>query len=216
MADSDAHARGRRILALANRVEHLTAVAAALTGHGVPALQLHGGLRPAERARARVRAAMSPHSPGPLVVLTIDKIAGEGLDAGLDTLFLMNPVSFRGRVIQQVGRVMRTGPDKTGVEVHDYLDAVVPRLERSHRKRRRLLERLGFTTTSAPPPGPSRHATARIAGPGHSGPDRTAKPTAADVRAWARMCDVEVSQRGRISADVWRGYLRGHPVHDDR
>lgn len=73
---ADAHARGRRTLALANRVEHLTAIADVLSGHGVPALQLHGGLRPAERAR--VRAAMSPHSPGPLIVLAIDKIAGEG------------------------------------------------------------------------------------------------------------------------------------------
>ena len=42
----------------------------------MPALRLHGGLPAAERAR--VRAAITPQSPGPLVVLAIDKIAGEG------------------------------------------------------------------------------------------------------------------------------------------
>ena len=151
---ADAYRRGRRTLALANRIEHLDLIASALDGLDVPAQRLHGGLPTAERAR--VRAAMAPNSPGPIIVLAIDKIAGEGLDADLDALFLMNPVSFKGRVIQQVGRIMRTGPDKTDVEVHDYLDASVPMLERMHHKRRRLLEKSSFTPASTPPPGTSR------------------------------------------------------------
>ncbi|WP_438939702.1 TOTE conflict system archaeo-eukaryotic primase domain-containing protein [Catenulispora pinisilvae] len=213
---ADAHVRGRRVLALANRVEHLAAVADALSMHGVAAMQLHGGLPPAERTR--VRSAMSAAHLGPLVVLAIDKIAGEGLDADLDALFLMNPVSFKGRVIQQVGRIMRTGPGKTNIEVHDYLDAAVPRLERNHHKRRRLLEKRGFTVTSAPR---STAATRRPAvpvtaapHPGRPGPAEHTEPTASEVRAWAHAANIPVSLRGRISADLRQAYRDAHRVED--
>lgn len=209
---ADAYLRGRRTLALANRVEHISAIKAALADRGVPALTLHGGMTPTQRAQ--VRAAMSPEHPGPLVVLAIDKIAGEGLDADLDTLLLMNPVSFKGRVIQQVGRIMRTGPAKYDVEVHDILDAAVPMLERMHHRRRRLLEKRGFATTNTTPAKPPTSAP-----PGDDPardddesprPARPAEPTAAQVRAWARTTGLRVPERGRLSAEIREAYCAAH------
>ena len=205
---ADAYRRGRRTLALANRVEHLTAINSAVAANGVPSLTLHGGMSSAERAK--VRAAMGPQCPGPLVVLAIDKIAGEGLDADFDTLLMMNPVSFKGRVIQQVGRIMRTGPGKTDVEVHDILDQAVPMLERMHHRRRRLLEKRGFTTGTTP--------TKPVTGtPSGAGPVQHADesqgptdPTAAQVRAWARTAGLEVTERGRLSAEIRQAYRVAH------
>jgi hypothetical protein len=125
---------------------HLNQLTALLKKHRVESLVLHGGLPKSQRDR--VRGELSAPRSGPLAVLAIDKVAGEGLDAPrLDTLFLASPISFKGRVIQQVGRIMRDtqANNKNLVEVHDYLDEKVPLLERMHHKRRRILARRGFT-----------------------------------------------------------------------
>ncbi|MGV9567092.1 DEAD/DEAH box helicase [Streptomyces sp. NPDC003480] len=123
---ADAARRGRCSLALTDRVEHLRQLAEALQPHSVTPMVLHGGMPPAEHAR--VRAALAEEHTEPLVLPAIDKIAGEGFDAPrLDTLFLTSPISFKGRVIQQVGRIMRnTEARKSHVEAHDYLDTDAP------------------------------------------------------------------------------------------
>lgn len=207
---ADAYRRGRRILALTNRVEHLDRLHAGLAVHGVPSSKLHGGLPAVERDT--VREALSAPTDEPLLVLAIDKVAGEGLDADLDTLFLLAPVSFKGRVIQQVGRIMRTArPDKTDVEVHDYLDSEVPMLGRMHHKRRRLLEKRGFTTGTVPRPdsGNARRVhTAPIAKRAPENPSTTA----AQVRAWARGKGLDVPARGKLRAEIWDAYHSAHPV----
>jgi hypothetical protein len=184
---ADAYRRGQCSLALTNRIEHLNQLATALKKHHIKALVLHGALPKTERDH--VRSELSAPHPGPLAVLAIDKVAGEGLDAPrLDTLFLASPISFKGRVIQQVGRIMRDtqASNKNLVEVHDYLDEQVPLLERMHHKRRRILTRRGFTLVAPPGQGPQTNESA-------SPPDRTAipassspKPTAAQVRTWAK------------------------------
>lgn len=152
---ADAVRRGRHSLALSNRIEHLHRLYEALQSYGVTPMLLHGGLTPAERTA--VRTVLDTDDGTPLVLLAIDKVAGQGFDAPrLDALPLASPVKFKGKSIQQVGRVMRqleTGKDD--IEVHDYLDSEVSRLENMHHYRRRILERKGFTTRTAPP----RHST---------------------------------------------------------
>lgn len=210
---ADAYRRGRCCLTLTNRLEHLSQLATALNEHGIEALVLHGALPKTERDR--VRGELSTPRSGPLAVLAIDKVAGEGLDAPrLDTLFLASPISFKGRVIQQVGRIMRDtqANNKNLVEVHDYLDEQVPLLERMHHKRRRILARRGFTLT--PPPSRGQVDVGQPAVPPTETPLPTAsspEPTAAQVRAWANEQSIDVPTRGRLRAEIWDAYRTAHP-----
>ncbi|MEU2915890.1 DEAD/DEAH box helicase family protein [Streptomyces massasporeus] len=208
---ADAARRGRHSLALSNRLEHLDRLAEALHHHGVHPMLLHGRLSAAERAE--VRTALDSQDTGPTVLLAIDKVAGEGFDAArLDCLFLTSPFRFKGKSIQQVGRVMReleTG--KTDVEVHDYVDVAVSRLESMHHHRRRVLARRGFTTRTATGPSATKVPTPQDdAPPVRDLPE--GKPTVAEVRSWARDNGHTVPDRGRLRADIWAAWHTAHPI----
>ena len=126
------------------RREHLAALNALLADAPFPVLQLHGGQKASERQAVREQLATTPH----FVLLAMSQVAGEGIDLpALDTLVLAAPVSFRGVVIQQVGRVTRDTDDKENISatVHDFLDANVPALAAAFRKRSSTISKQGFT-----------------------------------------------------------------------
>lgn len=134
--------RGRRCLVLTNRVDHADVLNDLIKRAGADAEVLHGKLKTKERSAVMARARSS--TGGGSVLVAIDKIAGEGLDLpALDTLFLTMPVSFKGKVIQLAGRITR-GSGTSVPELHDYHDAEVPLLDRMYRRRRRVIERVGF------------------------------------------------------------------------
>ena len=53
-------------------------------------------------------------------------------------------LAWKGRVVQYVGRLLRTHDGKHDVEVHDYVDSLVPVLARMHTKRLAGYAALGF------------------------------------------------------------------------
>ena len=70
---------------------------------------------------------------------------GEGFDCpALDTLFLAAPITFKNRLVQNVGRIIRPHPGKTTSTVHDYHDELTPVLASSLRKRAPGYTKLGF------------------------------------------------------------------------
>lgn len=139
-----AAARGRNCLVLTRWTEHLESITAALRARGAQPLVLHGQL--GKKARTEVMKALTASaSDGGMILAATASLLGEGFDCPpLDTLFLAFPIRFKGSVVQYVGRVLRPTPDKTRIEVHDYIDVMVPVLARMHDERRTAYAHLGF------------------------------------------------------------------------
>ena len=137
-------AEGRRCLVLSQWKQHCHAFAGRLQSKGVPPLHLEGGLGKRARAALLDQIESTPRSD-PLVVVATGQYLGEGFDCPqLDTLFLAFPVSFKGRLVQYTGRLMRADDDKTSIRVYDYADLGVPVLRAMHARRLRTYKTLGF------------------------------------------------------------------------
>jgi len=116
---------------------------------------LRGGMGAKSRAAALTRLKPRPDGP-PLLAVATGPYIGEGFDcSALDTLFLAVPVAFKGRLVQDAGRMLRPFPGKTTAEVHDYHDVATGVLASS------LARRAPATPASASP--------THVASPDHRG-----------------------------------------------
>jgi superfamily II DNA or RNA helicase len=140
----EAHVRGRHCLVLAQRTGHVDHLAARLTERGLEPVVPKGGMGARQRAAATMRFVPVDDGP-PLLVVATGHFVGEGFDCpALDSLFLAGPVSFKGRLVQYVGRVLRAYPGKETAEVHDYHDVGMPVLAAALAKRAPGYLSLGF------------------------------------------------------------------------
>lgn len=137
---------GRRCLVLSQWKQHCDRLAEALRVAGASPLALDGSLGKRER-KAVIRQLENTPMDEPLVVVATGQYLGEGFDCPqLDTLFLAFPVSFKGRLVQYTGRLMRTSDGKTSIRVQDYADTRVPVLRAMHNRRLKTYRALGFQT----------------------------------------------------------------------
>ena len=141
---------GRHCLVLSQWTEHCHLLADGLRARGVSPLILEGSL--GKRARAAIIKQIENSPPGEqLAIVATGQYLGEGFDSPqLDALFLAFPVSFKGRLVQYTGRLMRAREGKTTVRVYDYVDSHVPVLRAMHTRRLRTYKSLGFTRDPAP------------------------------------------------------------------
>jgi len=144
---AEAHHRRRNVLVFTDRTDHLEALRFELSArYGLDPAVLKGGT-----GKKRHAAVLDGLRSGdaPVLLLATGAYLGEGFDLPiLDTLFLAFPISGRSRVVQYVGRVTRSLPDKTSIEVHDYHDTLHPLLRRMHRRRLLALKSIGFVPTA--------------------------------------------------------------------
>lgn len=143
-------AAGRTCLVLTQRTDHIDAIVTALAALGDQAQVLRGGL--GVKARRGVSDALAQRDPDSgIVLVATGSYLGEGFDwPELDTLFLAFPLAFKGRVVQYVGRLLRTHTGKHHVELHDYVDTHIPVLDRMHTKRHPAYTTLGFDIPKRP------------------------------------------------------------------
>jgi superfamily II DNA or RNA helicase len=143
-------AEGRRCFVLSQWKQHCQLLAEAIRSRGVTPLVLEGGL--GKRARAALLEQIERTPAGEhLVVIATGQYLGEGFDCPqLDALFLAFPISFKGRLIQYTGRLLRNHDSKTTVRVYDYADVRVPVLRAMHARRLATYKKLGFTRDGSP------------------------------------------------------------------
>jgi superfamily II DNA or RNA helicase len=140
----DAVTRGRKVLVLTERTEHLDAIKVALADLQPPPFVLHG--RMSKKQRTALVADLNALPPNaPRVLLSTGKLVGEGFDhPPLDTLVLAMPVSWKGTLQQYAGRLHREHAGKTDVRIIDFVDTGYPALLRMWNKRQIGYRAMGY------------------------------------------------------------------------
>ncbi len=141
----DALSRGRNCIVLTQWTAHVDHIARALRERGHDPVILKGGMGVKKRTAAMDRLAPDTDQT-PLLVVATGPYVGEGFDCpALDTLFLAAPISFKGRLVQYAGRILRPYPNKLTVEIYDYHDVATGVLASSLAKRAPGYVSLGFS-----------------------------------------------------------------------
>jgi hypothetical protein len=123
------------------------------------------GWEPKARTAALARLQPEPGEP-PLLAVATGSYIGEGFDCpALDTLFLAAPISFKGRLVQYAGRILRPYPGKATAEIHDYHDTATSVLAASLAKRAAGYTSLGFPDPRRIPHTPSSREAGEIVNP---------------------------------------------------
>ncbi|MBI4681273.1 MAG: DEAD/DEAH box helicase family protein, partial [Nitrospirae bacterium] len=134
----------RSPIVLTERKEHLEILKKKLEKFVKHIIVLHGGMKAGIRKEMIAKLAEIPDTEERLILATGQYI-GEGFDdPRLDTLFLVMPFSFKGKIIQYAGRLHRLHPKKTEIRIYDYVDVNIPVLLRMYKKRFNTYKALGY------------------------------------------------------------------------
>jgi superfamily II DNA or RNA helicase len=141
---ASAFKRGRKVLVLTERTEHLDTILAALDGKIPSPFVLHGQM--SKKRRTKLIADLDALPPDAArVLLATGKLVGEGFDhPPLDTLVLAMPISWKGTLQQYAGRLHREHVTKTDVRIVDFVDTDHPALLRMWEKRQRGYRAMGY------------------------------------------------------------------------
>lgn len=122
-------------LLVSDRIGHCQFFEKELLAQRINAVLLTGQTSAEQRAEivSRVQAGEVE------VLISTLQLIGEGFDcSGLSTLFLTTPITFEGRLLQILGRIMRPAAGKRA-RVYDYVDESISVLRRSAKSREKIL-----------------------------------------------------------------------------
>jgi superfamily II DNA or RNA helicase len=142
--------RGRRCLILSQWKEHCEILAEGLVQKGRSPFVLSGTIAKKKRS-AILNSIQDTGLDKELLIIATGQYLGEGFDCPqVDTLFLAFPISFKGKLVQYVGRALRSHEGKRSVIVYDYADSGVPILRKMHARRLKTYKLLRFASENGP------------------------------------------------------------------
>ena len=136
---------GRTPIVLTERIEHLKILKEGLESLNIPIIIYKGRMGKKQTEELKENLKVADENNNSRIILATSSSIGEGFDdSRLDTLFLTMPVSWKGRIIQYVGRLHREHEDKQKVIVYDYLDNMKI-LEKMYERRLKGYKISGYT-----------------------------------------------------------------------
>lgn len=140
---------GRTPVILTRTKEHAKNLATKLSTAAEFVYTLYGDNTDKENANIRLKLKEIPKDKSIILIATGQKI-GEGFDfPRLDTLMLVSPISFDGRLEQYIGRLNRDYEGKTTIFVYDYVDSHMKYFDIMFNKRLRTYKKLGYSILNA-------------------------------------------------------------------
>ncbi len=140
---------GAKCLVLTERLEHCETLLALVRQKikGIHAAVATGRMTKKQREKITKRL----HQERFQLLIATGKLIGEGFDwPEVSHLFLAFPFSWKGKLVQYVGRIQRSSEGKTVAIIYDYFDDQVPMLKLMYFKRLRTYRSLGLTKISSP------------------------------------------------------------------
>jgi superfamily II DNA or RNA helicase len=136
--------QGRSCLVLTLRTAHVKSLADKLKEDAPDVITLIGGMGKKSTQEAFQCITDIPANKNIILVAT-GHFIGEGFDEPrLDTLFLAMPISWKGTLQQDAGRLHRLFKTKKEVRIYDYVDIQVKMLERMYQKRLNGYASMGY------------------------------------------------------------------------
>ncbi len=136
----------RNSLILTERIAHVELLVKKLS-EIIPSVMSLTGKTGVKKSKEILNKISNISSEEPLILVATGKYIGEGFDEPrLDTLFLTLPVSWKGTLLQYVGRLHRLHKNKKEVHVYDYIDINVRMLEKMYNKRLNGYASFGYKT----------------------------------------------------------------------
>ncbi len=131
--------QGNISLVLTDRVEHCKILAKMLNLSGASRVRAIFGKT---KKKEREEIIDGVNKGRFKVIIATGQLAGEGLDIPiLSRLFIAMPISWRGRIEQYVGRVLRVVEGKEIAKVYDYVDKNIGSLLNSFKNRQKVYSR---------------------------------------------------------------------------
>lgn len=143
---------GRTPILLADLTSHVSTLTEMLQPYCRNVISLTGTGSAKEKRETMLRLQSIPATE-PLVIVATGKYVGEGFDfSRLDTLFLVSPISWKGRLQQYAGRLHREYEGKTDVRIYDYIDLHETMCDNMYHKRLKGYASIGYVTFSQTAP----------------------------------------------------------------